>query len=60
VKQFTVNFELIELATGEMLQGIVPRVDELLAEPFRGYEAPTPEQMQPAQPAGRFGGIRRT
>lgn len=55
VKQFTINFEQIELVSGEMLQGIVPRVDEQLATPFRGYEAPKPEDTAPA-PQGRFGG----
>lgn len=52
--QFSVNFELIELATPEMLQGILPRVDELEAEVFKGYEAPS-EDAAPATPAGRFG-----
>ncbi|MBI1316386.1 hypothetical protein GC167_05940 [bacterium] len=55
VKQFTVNFELIELASPEMLQGIVPRVDELLVEPFKGHEAPQADQQPPAAAQGRFG-----
>lgn len=54
-KVFTVNFELVELVSPQMLQGIVPRVDELLAEPFRGYEAPE-DKGPPAAPQGRFGG----
>lgn len=60
--QFTINFDLIELATPEMLEGIIPRVDELEAEPFKGYEAPSAEDQAPPPAAGRFGGrqsIRR-
>lgn len=56
--QFTVNFELVELASPEILQGIIPRVDVLEAEPFKGYEAPSANA--PSPPAGRFGkSIRR-
>lgn len=51
--QFKINFEMVELASPEMLQGIIPRVDERIAEPFKGYEAPQ-EEAPPAQ--GRFGG----
>lgn len=53
--QFKINFELVELVSGEMLNGIVPRVDEQAAAPFKGYEAPQEQAPPPAQ-AGRFGG----
>jgi hypothetical protein len=57
--QFSVNFELIELATPEMLKGIIPRVDVLESEPFKGYEAPSAEDIAPPPvAAGRFGGQR--
>lgn len=51
--QFSINFELVELATPEMLRGILPRVDSLRSEVFKGFEAPKPEDKAPAP--GRFG-----
>lgn len=59
-KQFTVNFELIELVPGELGKVMFSRNAMLETEPLKGYEAPSAEQMAPPPAAaGRFGGARR-
>ena len=54
--QFQVNFELIELLPNELAAAVISRNTEIVSEPFKGYEAPDPEQQQQPQGPGRFGG----
>lgn len=60
-KQFTVNFELIELVPNEVAGSIIARAQMLEAEPLKGYEAPKPEDKAPAAAPGHLSGgnIRR-
>ena len=58
--QFTVNFELIDLLPVELAPAIISRNSGIVAEPFKGYDAPEAEEQAAATAPSRLqGGFRR-
>ena len=62
--QYKMHFDMIELAPETLFETLVARVDEQLARPFQGYQAPAPEQRigapQPVRSAAQgLRGMRR-